>query len=79
MDWETENNVAVKLANWLRGENVYFCLRLKKTEFVQVEKDIWVAMKELGLSPGISLFLKGVKVTKIKGFVGFNLAMYLET
>lgn len=45
-----------------------------KNEFVQVEKDIWVAMKDLGLSPGISLFLKGVKVTKIQGFVGFNLA-----
>jgi hypothetical protein len=65
---------SVKLANWLRGEDVYFCLRLKKNEFVQVEKDIWVALKDLGLFPGISLFLKGVKVTKTKGFIGGNLA-----
>ena len=79
MCWETENNVAVKLANWLRGEDVYFCLRLKKNEFLQVQTEIWVQLNDLGLAPGVSFFLQGVKVTKIKGFVGFNLAMYLET
>jgi len=35
--WATENFVLVTLANWLRGEKAYFCLRLKKSEFVQVE------------------------------------------
>lgn len=29
---------------------------------------------ELGLSPGISFFLLGVKVTKQKGFASFNVA-----
>lgn len=45
-----------------------------KNEFVQVEKDIWVAMKDLGLSPGISFFLQGVKITKIKLSFNFNIA-----
>ena len=31
-------------------------------------------LKDLGLSPGISLYLEGVKVTKQKGFERFNLA-----
>lgn len=65
---------SVKLANWLREKGLYFCLRLKKNEFVQVETEIWYQLNDLGLSPGSSFFLQGVKVTKIKGFLGFNLA-----
>lgn len=65
---------SVKLADWLRASDVYFCLRLKKNEFVQVENDIWVAMKDLGLSPGISVFLKGLKVIKTQGYLNFNIA-----
>lgn len=65
---------SVKLASWLRDSDVYFCLRLKKNEFVQVEKDIWVALKDLGLAPGICFFLKGVSVTKTPGFFNFNIA-----
>lgn len=55
---------SVKLGNWLRDQDVYFCLRLKKNEFIEVEKEIWLELKNLGLSPGTSFFLKGVKVTK---------------
>ena len=65
---------SVRLANWLREKGLYFCLRLKKNEFVQVETEIWYHLNDLGLSPGVSFFLQGVKVTKIKGFLGFNLA-----
>ena len=57
---------SVTLANWLRSENVYFCLRLKKDEFVQVEGKIWVQLNDLGLAPGVALYLQGVKVTKKK-------------
>ncbi len=32
---------SVKLANWLGEQNVYFCLRLKKNEFVEVKTKIW--------------------------------------
>lgn len=65
---------SVKLANWLGEQNVYFCLRLKKNEFVEVKTEFWLELNNLGLSPGISFFLKEVKVTKQKGFVSFNVA-----
>jgi hypothetical protein len=53
---------------------VYFCLRLKKNEFVEYQKDVWLELQNLGLIPGVSFFLKGVKVTKTRGFLDFNLA-----
>lgn len=70
---------SVTLANWLREEGMYFCLRLKKDEFVQKSEGIWVELNDLGLAPGVSFFVQGVKVTKTKKLAGFNLAMYLET
>ncbi len=65
---------SVKLANWLGQRNVYFCLRLKKNHFIEMQKGIWVELKDLGLTPGVSFFIKGVKVTKINGFISFNVA-----
>lgn len=65
---------SLELANWLREQKVQFCLRLKKSEFVEVEQGIWCVLDELGLKPGISLFLSGIKVTKTHKAVGFNLA-----
>jgi len=65
---------SVKLANWLAQKGVYFCLRLKQNEYVQLDDEVWVQLKDLGLSPGISLYLEGVNVTKQKGFERFNLA-----
>jgi hypothetical protein len=62
------------LASWLAQQGVYFCLRLKQNEYVQLSDENWVQMNALGLSPGISLYLEGVKVTKQKGFERFNLA-----
>jgi hypothetical protein len=48
------------LAKWLKcQENTYFCLRLKKSEYVEREKDIWLTLKDLGLEPGMSLYLQG--------------------
>ncbi len=55
---------SVNLATWLRGWNVFFCLRLKKNHFVEMQTDIWLELKDLGLSPGVSFFLEGVKVPK---------------
>ena len=68
------NNACVHLGNWLRQQSLYFCLRLKKTEFVQLETEIWLQLSGLGLAPGTSLYLKGVNVTKQKGFDKFNVA-----
>lgn len=65
---------SVKLANWLRKRSFYFCLRIKKNHFVEMQTNIWLELNELGLSPGVSFFLKGVKVTKSQGFTSFNLA-----
>ena len=49
-------------------------LRLKKNEFVEYQKNVWLELNDLGLVPGVSFFLKGVKVTKTGGFLGFNVA-----
>ncbi len=49
-------------------------MRLKKNEFVEYQKDIWIELNNLGLTPGVSFFIKGVKVTKSKGFFSFNVA-----
>lgn len=65
---------SVKLANWLRERDVYFCLRLKKNHFVEIETDIWIELNNLGLIPGVSLFIKGIKVTRTQGFTSFNVA-----
>lgn len=65
---------SVHLGNWLRQQVLYFCLRLKKNEFVHVEGQIWLQLSELGLAPGTSFYLEGVKVTKQKGFDKFNVA-----
>jgi hypothetical protein len=65
---------SVKLAKYLQSLGVYFCLRLKKNEFVEFEKDIFQELNHLGLAPGVSFFIQGVKVTKTRGFMSFNVA-----
>ncbi len=66
---------SVNLAKWLsEQEQVYFSLRLKKNEYVELEAQIWFQLKELRLAPGTALFYEGVRVTKSKGFGGVNLA-----
>ncbi len=65
---------SVMLGNWLREQKVYFCLRLKKDEFISREDGIWQELNDLGLKSGVSFFLKGVKVTKTKKLSGFNIA-----
>jgi hypothetical protein len=64
---------SVDLANWLREQKVYFCLRLRRDEYIQVEGELWLQLQNLGLAPGVSIFFQGVKVRKTKGFAGFNL------
>ncbi len=65
----------VELAKWLSSEEkAYFSLRLKKNEYVELEERIWFQLSDLGLAPGMSLYYQGIKVTKTKGFSGFNLA-----
>ncbi|WP_154655930.1 IS4 family transposase [Fortiea contorta] len=65
---------SVKLAKYLQSKDVYFCLRLKKNEFVEIKQDMFMELSSLGLTPGVSFFIKGVKVTKTQGFISFNVA-----
>ncbi len=65
---------SVKLAKYLQDLGVFFCLRLKNNDFLEYEKDNWVELNDLGLVPGVSLFIQGVKVTKTRGFFNFNVA-----
>jgi hypothetical protein len=71
---------SVKLADWLRqqstdkGAKVYFCLRLKRNEYVELVDNLWLELQQMGLTPGHHLYLNGVSITKQKGFGKFNLA-----
>jgi hypothetical protein len=65
---------SIKLANWLRKQGLLFCLKLKKNEFIEIEDHVYQKLDYLGLKPGVSLFLEGIKVTKTKKIGRFNLA-----
>lgn len=65
----------VDLAKWLsEAKEVYFSLRLKKNEYAELAPQIWFQLKDLGLNPGMSVYYRGVKITKTKGFGEVNLA-----
>ncbi|NEQ80361.1 MAG: IS4 family transposase, partial [Moorea sp. SIO2I5] len=42
--------------------------------FIEQETEIWTQLQHLGLKPGISFYLQGIKITKTKQVVGFDLA-----
>ncbi len=65
---------SIELANWLREKHLHFCLRLKCSLCIETEPEIWEPLKEVGLLPGISLYLSGVKVRKTQPIEGFDIA-----
>ncbi len=67
---------SVELAYWLKQQKVYFVLRLKQGSYIKLRGENSQKLKELGLVPGMKLFLTGVKLTKKKGFGQFSLAAY---
>lgn len=67
---------SVELAYWLKQQKVYFALRLKQGSYIKLKGENYQKLKELGLVPGMKLFLTGVKFTKKKGFGQFSLAAY---
>jgi hypothetical protein len=67
---------SVELAYWLKQQKVYFALRLKQGSYIKLRGEDSQKLKELGLVPGMKLFLTGVKLTKKKGFGQFSLAAY---
>ena len=67
---------SVQLAEWLRQrKQTYFCLRLKKNTYIEQKASLWESLQNLGAVPGVSLDLKGVKVTKTRGFKLGNVAV----
>ena len=67
---------SVKLAQWLCDSRVKFVLRVKQERYIQFEKSEYQHLSDLGLMPGTSFYLRGVKVTKQKGFCKFDVAGY---
>ena len=49
---------------------------MKQERYIQQEFAEYTHLSELGLLPGTSFFITGVKVTKQKGFAWFNVAGY---
>ncbi|MCC5666170.1 IS4 family transposase, partial [Nostoc sp. CHAB 5784] len=41
---------------------------IKKDAFIEIEPEIWLQLKNSGLSPGVSFFYQGIKYTKTTGF-----------
>lgn len=69
---------SVKLATWLEEQKVYFALRQKKATYIKPLGGDYQRLSELGLVPGVKLFLSGVTCTKEKRFGRFNLAAYWQ-
>lgn len=69
---------SVKLAHWLNQKNVKFVLRVKQGRYIQEEGEEFKRLSDCGLVPGMSFYLKGVKVTKQKGFGKFDIAGYWQ-
>lgn len=65
---------SVRLGRWLKRQRVYFCLRLRRNEFIEVEKELHLQLYELCLEPGMKLYFQGTRVTLKKGFGRFNVA-----
>jgi hypothetical protein len=67
---------SVELAYWLKHKKVYFALRQKQASYIKRKGQEYQKLSQLGLVPGMKLFLTGVNFTKKKGFGQFSLAAY---
>ena len=60
----------------LGEKDTKFVFRIKQERYIQQEKSDYTHLYDLGLLPGTSFYLTGVKVTKQKGFGTFDVAAY---
>jgi hypothetical protein len=67
---------SVELAKWLKSRKVYFVLRQKKDANFKRKGQEYQELDSLGLTPGMKLFLTGIKVTQSQGFGGANMGAY---
>lgn len=63
-----------KLGHWLGERKAYFCLRQKCDTKIAREDGIFQELRDLGVKPGMKLFLNDRQVTQQKGFGTFNIA-----
>ena len=63
-----------RVGKWLGEQGAYFCLRQKCDTKIGQGDGIFNDLKDLGLKPGMKLFLNDKQVTKQKGFSPFNVA-----
>jgi Transposase DDE domain len=67
---------SVELAKWLKSRKIYFVLRQKKDTNFQAKNQTYQELTSLKLTPGMKLFLTGIKVTQSQGFSGANIGAY---
>ena len=64
------------LATWLLDIGWGYCLRIKKSTYVHLNKEESVTLNQLASHPGISIFLQGVNITKTADKFPFNVAAH---
>ena len=69
---------SVGLACWLRQQHVRFVFRLKQSTHIYLPAFNYQPLRDLGLTPGTSLFLRSVEVTHQSGYGTFNIAAYWQ-
>lgn len=67
---------SIQLADWLEKQKVQFALRQKQNTYFQERWQNEKPLNQLNLRPGMKVFLRGVRMTKSKGFGRFNVAGY---
>ncbi len=71
---------SVKLAYWLKQKSkkqkLFFAFRQKQGTNQKKESEDYQTFSQLGMKPGMKIFLTGVSVTKNKGFGNFNVGAY---
>lgn len=67
------------LATWLLEIGWGYCLRIKKSTYVHLNKEELVTLNQLASQPGIQIFLRGVNITKTAHKFPFNVAVHYPT
>jgi Transposase DDE domain len=64
------------LATWLLEIGWGYCLRIKKSTYIHLDRQESVTLNQLASHPGILVFLKGVNITKTAHKFPFNVAAH---
>jgi hypothetical protein len=64
------------LATWLLEIGWGYCLRIKKSTYIHLDKQESATLNQLASHPGIQIFLRGVNITKTAHKFPFNIAVH---